>query len=181
MQVVHSDSSESSRANQDGLVIDQIKIALKPNETNDDRQKIHPKLERNPKEPFAGVNFNFDNIFNSKGKIIRTRESNIFNSNTPVKQVLQLNQGEYIHITQSDKKNYLFNGALIIRFIKVPDLNGFAEFNDLELITNLSDINAGVFKVKNILDIKINIENLGKDQNILSIDLDTIDPTIKPK
>ena len=49
------------------------------------------------------------------------------------------------------------------------------------LVKNLSDINTDVFQVKNILDIEIIINKLQENENILSIDLDTIDPTIRPK
>jgi len=49
------------------------------------------------------------------------------------------------------------------------------------LVKNLSDINTDVFQVKKILDIEIIINKLQENENILSIDLDTIDPTIRPK
>ena len=80
-----------------------------------------------------------------------------------------------------DKKRKLFNGALIVQFDNNLDFKNFAESNDLTLMKNLSDINTGVFKIKNILDVEIIINQLKEIENILRIDLDTIDPTIKPK
>lgn len=138
----------------------------------------------NPKNPLIGINFDVSKIIQlSEDKIINTNlnELNKKASNQNQLQSIKLLSGQYIEIIGIDKKRKLFNGALIVQFNSNLDFYNFAESNDLILIKNLSDINTGVFQVKNILDVEVIIRNLQENENILSIDLDTIDPTIKPK
>ena len=94
---------------------------------------------------------------------------------------LELETNQFIEIIGVDKRPKLFNGSLLIKFNNMPNLEAYAESNNLLLIKNLSDINVGVFKLKNILDIQIKLDNLQNDNNIVTIDLDTIDPFLKPK
>ena len=138
----------------------------------------------NPKNPLKGINFDVSKIIVlSDNKIINTNfnELNKQKSNKNQLNNIKLLSNQYIEIIGLDKKRKLFNGALIVKFDNNLDLYDYAKSNDLTLIRNLSDINTGVFQVKNILDIEIIINNLQEDENILSINLDTIDPTIRPK
>jgi hypothetical protein len=148
---------------------------------------VKPKITNrslNQKNPLKGINIDVSKIILLSGdKIINTNFNEL---NKKVSKQNQLNgiellSGQYIEIIGLDKKRKLFNGALKVEFDNYLDFNSFAESNGLTLIKNLSDINTGVFKVKNILDVEIIINQLKENENILRIDLDTIDPTIKPK
>ena len=142
------------------------------------------KRSLNQKNPLKGINIDVSKIIVLPGdKIISTNFNEL---NKKVSKQNQLNgiellSGQYIEIIGLDKKRKLFNGALIVQFDNNLDFKNFAESNDLTLMKNLSDINTGVFKIKNILDVEIIINQLKEIENILRIDLDTIDPTIKPK
>lgn len=138
----------------------------------------------NPKNPLKGINFDVSKIILlSENKIINTNFNELNKQKSTKNQLnsIKLLSDQYIEIIGLDKKRKLFNGALIVKFDNNLDLYDYAKSNDLTLIRNLSDINTGVFQVKNILDIEIIINNLQEDENILSINLDTIDPTIRPK
>lgn len=142
------------------------------------------KRSLNQKNPLKGINIDVSKIIVLPGdKIISTNfnELNKKASNQNQLNGIKLLPGQYIEIIGLDKKRKLFNGALIVQFDNNLDFKNFAESNDLTLMKNLSDINTGVFKVKNILDVEIIINQLKEIENILRIDLDTIDPTIKPK
>ncbi|WP_287421202.1 hypothetical protein, partial [Reinekea sp.] len=73
----------------------------------------------------------------------------------------------------------LFDGTIIIKFNEMPELTSFAATNNLLFVTDLSKISRGVFKVSNLYELEDKIRDLKSDKNILSIDLDTIDPSIK--
>jgi len=138
----------------------------------------------NQKNPLKGINFDVSKIILlSENKIINTNFNELNKQKSTKNQLnsIKLLSDQYIEIIGLDKKRKLFNGALIVKFDNNLDLYDYAKSNDLTLIRNLSDINTGVFQVKNILDIEIIINNLQEDENILSINLDTIDPTIRPK
>ena len=137
----------------------------------------------NQKNPLKDINIDVSKIILlSEDKIINTnfnelnKEANQNQSND-----IKLLPGQYIEIIGLDKKRKLFNGALVVKFSNNLDFKNFAVSNDLTLIKNLTDINTGVFQVKNFLDIEIIINQLKENENILRIDLDTIDPSIKPK
>lgn len=136
------------------------------------------------KNPLKGINFDVSKIILlSENKIINTNFNELNKQKSKKNQLnnIKLLSNQYIEIIGLDKKRKLFNGALIVKFDNNLDFYDYAKSNDLTLIKNLSDINTGVFQVKNILDIEIIINKLQEDENILSIDLDTIDPTIRPK
>lgn len=142
------------------------------------------KRSLNQKNPLKDIDIDVSKIIVLSGdKIISTNfnELNKKASNQNQLNGIKLLPGQYIEIIGLDKKRKLFNGALIVQFDNNLDFKNFAESNDLTLMKNLSDINTGVFKVKNILDVEIIINQLKEIENILRIDLDTIDPTIKPK
>ena len=92
-----------------------------------------------------------------------------------------LKDNEYVQVKGIDNRTKLFNGSIIIKFILVPDLNYFALSNGILFVSDLSDINRGVFKISNLYQVEEKINQLKLDYNILSIALDTIDPTIKSR
>ena len=92
-----------------------------------------------------------------------------------------LSTDEYIQIRGVDNRKLLADGSILIQFKVFPNLENYALSNDIELVSNLSDINIGVFKIKNILELKLKIDLLRSDNNIINIDLNTIDPTLKAK
>ena len=121
------------------------------------------------KDPLKGIIFDFTKKVDSKNNILKTE--NIL--------LATLNRGEFIQIKGLDSRTLLFDGSLIIQFKTFPDLNNFANTNNIELITNLSDINSGIFKISNIQELELTINKIKLDQNIYSINLSTIDPSIQ--
>ena len=97
------------------------------------------------------------------------------------KKQLFLNDNEYIKVKGIDKREKLFDGSIIVEFQSLPNFDTFALENNLVFISDLSDINRGVFKVRNIYNVKDKISDLGSSSNILSIDLDLIDQSITNK
>ena len=91
------------------------------------------------------------------------------------KKQLFLDDNEFIKVTGVDNNKKLFDGSIIIEFNVLPNFDGFALENGLVFISDLSDINRGVFKIKNLYDLQDKINILEKSSNILSIDLDLID------
>jgi hypothetical protein len=94
---------------------------------------------------------------------------------------LLLKDNEFIKVKGVDKREKLFNGSIIVEFKTLPNFDIFALENNLVFISDLSDINRGVFKIGNIYNIKDKISELGASSNILSIDLDLIDRSITNK
>ena len=87
---------------------------------------------------------------------------------------------EYIQIKGVDNRLLLFNGHFLIKFKKLPNLNDYADKHQITFVTSLSDINVAVFKSEDILEIKSKIDRISKDGNILSIELDIVDPFLQP-
>ena len=90
-----------------------------------------------------------------------------------------LKPGEYVRVQDLDKKILLFDGTIQIKFASVPNFYDFADIHNLEFNTGLSEINRGIFKVKNVIDIEKKFNELKRDKNIIFIKLDTIDLTLK--
>ena len=122
------------------------------------------------KDPLKGVTFNFNKRVNKINKELASE--NIANE-------LILQPGEYIQIKGIDNRLLLFDGSFLIKFNTFPNLQNFAISNELELVNNLSDMSVGVFKVKNISELQLKINSLKDNENIISITLNTIDPSLK--
>ena len=135
--------------------------------------KVQPiESIENSINPLKGVTFNFDKRVNKFNKDLKNQ--NLTNE-------LTLQPGEYIRIKGIDNRLLLFDGSLLIKFDTFPDLQNFALSNELELVSNLSDISVGVFKVKNISELQSKVDFIKEDDNVLSITLNTIDPSLKPE
>ena len=123
-------------------------------------------------DPLKGVSFNLDKRVNKLNKKL---------TNQNVNNELILQPGEYIQIKGIDNRILLFDGSILIKFNTFPNLQNFAVSNELELVSNLSDISVGVFKVKNISELQSKVELIREDDNVLSIALNTIDPALQPE
>ena len=106
--------------------------------------------------------------------IAMDRELNIKND-----RVLSLGKEEYIQITEKDGSNKLFQGDFLIKFNNLPDFELFAFNNNIIFVSDLSDIQRGVFKTDNLFNLEEVLTNLLKDPNIINIELNTIDPDIR--
>ena len=135
--------------------------------------KVQPiESIENSINPLKGVSINLDKRVNKFNKELANRNSN---------NELILKPGEYIRIKGIDNRLLLFDGSLLIKFDTFPDLQNFALSNELELVSNLSDISVGVFKVKNISELQSKVDFIKENDNVLSITLNTIDPSLKPE
>ena len=123
-------------------------------------------------DPLKGVSFNLDKRVNKLNK-------ELANKNLANKLILQ--PGEYIQIKGIDNRLLLFDGSFFIKFNEFPNLQNFAISNELEFVSNLSDISVGVFKVKNISELQLKIDSIKDDDNVISIQLNTIDPNLQPE
>ena len=127
------------------------------------------------------LEINFDDIkaFNIlNNTLIETEKSNIRQPNQQNigdEEQLFLNDNEYIKVKGTDNREKLFNGSIIVEFKTVPNFETYALENNLVFISDLSAINRGVFKIRNIYNVKNKISDLEASSNILSIDLDLID------
>ncbi|MEL1226243.1 MAG: hypothetical protein VW963_05810 [Candidatus Neomarinimicrobiota bacterium] len=130
------------------------------------------KIALDEKNPLKNKTILLDKIFNKSNKEILR---GVPNNN------LVLNNGEYIRIKNVDKRTLLFDGAIRIQFKNIPNLESFINLHELQIIEDLSDIKIVVFKVKNILELESIINEIKNDENINSIELNTLDPFIEPQ
>ena len=155
------------------------------NKTTIEHFVVNPLVEKEvlKKEPLFGVQLDFTKKYNIDNEIIyrsdmKQEESNISDQNSAD---LILRSGEYIQIKDSRNKPFLFDGSFIIEFTEMPDFENFAVMNNITFVTSLSDISMGVFKPKNLSELDSKIQNFKFDENIISVTLDLIDPSIKPE
>ena len=156
-------------------------IALASNE-NDIKALHSSLLQKNVMNPLSEVKISFDKKVNFKNELIELNDTrNISNelSNLPGDNILTLNKGEFVQIQGSDKINKLFNGSIIIKFKSVPNFTDYALSKEIEFISDLSNIKRGVFKINNLYDLQIKIDEIKLDENVLEIELDVIDPRLK--
>ena len=133
--------------------------------------------------PLENITFSYEKRLTlENGSVMATLDVKSERTNTAQKQQargLYLGANEFIEIKGVDNRQKLFNGSLIVKFTEVPDLLQFAENRGLIFVADLSDISRGVFRVSNLYELKQRISELELDQNIISIELDTIDPTVR--
>lgn len=180
----NSDDSKQKRLRLDALIEAPEVIVIESYDIQINSQMTNSLKDRNLKEPFVGVTLDFSKIFNKDKVLVGSTEFSNFNSSSSAnssKQVFILNPGEYIQITQPDRRNFLFDGSFIVRFQNMPNLEDFARKNDIDFLKDFSDIRAGLFKVDNLLDLQIKLDSIKGDSNIISITLNTLDINIKPK
>lgn len=155
------------------------KIDVNPSLTTTEYFKTN---QTNIKNPLKEISITYDKIFQLKrpqdqeSLTVTSRTSNLINKN-----ILTLKENEFLEIKTSDKRLKLFNGSIIIKFDQIPDLNLFALNNDVELVSDLSDLKRGIFKIKNILELESKINSFNENENIIGIELDTLDPLLKAR
>ena len=123
-------------------------------------------------DPLKGVTYNFEKRVNKFNKDLKNQ--NLTNE-------LTLQPGEYIQIRGIDNRLLLFDGSILIKFNAFPDLENFATSNELDFVSNLSDISVGVFKINNLSELQFKLDAIKEDDNVLSINLNTIDPSLRPQ
>jgi len=116
------------------------------------------------KDPLAFYSIDFSKVFNKNVKVIELSDS-------VIDRKLSLDEGEYFKVTGLDNNEYLFDGSFLIQFKKIPDLNSYASENDLVFLSDLSDINVGIFKNQNIFSLQETLTKLKEDDNIEALQL----------
>jgi|TARA_B110001450_G_C17584099_1_gene466203 hypothetical protein len=132
--------------------------------------------------PLDGITVSYNKIVkyqdNLKTKIQIEDFQRSPSSPTKRGRTLFLKPNQFIEIMGVDSREKLFDGSIIIEFAQLPDLERFADTNEVLFVSDLSDINRGVFKVLDLYELEEKLSKLKLDSNILSIELDTIDPSI---
>jgi hypothetical protein len=134
-------------------------------------------------DPLEGVDISFKKIFSYQNNVpmeiggrSEVRSENLSQGNH---KKLSLGPNEFVEVIGIDKSRKLFNGSIIVKFKQVPDLYWFASQNNLQFVSDLSDINRGVFKIGNIYDSEEIIRNLQNKVEVQSVELDVIDPSVE--
>ena len=129
-------------------------------------ESIVLRKDKNNEQPDMEVIGNF--VYKLKG------ENSLYSNDT-------FDQGNrFIVVKGIDQRIKFFNGGLLIKFFKMPDLEKFAIDNNLVFSKNLSSINRGLFRLNNMNDMDFILESLRNDSNVVSIELDLLDPSIGP-
>ena len=89
---------------------------------------------------------------------------------------------EKLYVVEDFDRSIKFtDGKLIIKFLESQNLEEFANNNSLELTSDFSAINTGVFKVQDFSQIEKTILNLQAQKNIKEIELNTLNPQIQKR
>lgn len=162
---------------------DEINISSKKLISVNTENKIFDK-NLSTKDPLKDVLIDFNKIVyrSNNTNFEKNIEKVSFNSSkVELRNELILNKNEYFLIQTKDNQKLIYDGSLLIKFIDIPNFQDYAAMNDLIFIKDLSNINTAIFKVYNFLDLKIIIDNLKLDSDVKSIELNTINPNLKPK
>jgi hypothetical protein len=134
-------------------------------------------------DPLKDIDISYNKIFSYQGNLpIEVQNKAEINVDSLAKgkhKTLYLGPNEFVEIKGMDKRSKLFNGAIIVEFNQVPDLYWFASQNNLQFVSDLSDIKRGVYKIENIYDLEKIIRNLESKIDVKSVELDMVDPSIK--
>lgn len=103
-------------------------------------------------------------------------ESENFASGDDISQTDQ----RYIVVKEIDQRIKFFNGSLLIKFNQIPNFEDFALENNVIFTKNLSAIKRGVFKLRDLKDIELVWNAIQSNPNVLSIELDLLDPSVQP-
>ena len=91
-------------------------------------------------------------------------------------------KAEKLYVVEDFDRSIKFtDGKLIIKFSESQNLEEFAKNNSLELTSDFSAINTGVFKVQDFFQIEKIILNLQAQKNIKEIELNTLNPEIQKR
>ena len=133
----------------------------------------------NRKNPLFGVTLDLTKTFDKNNKELISNLSTEYQGdleNNPKNDYI-LESGQFIQIKKHNKE-LLFDGSFFIYFKQTPNLSDFAIANGITFVTDLSDINVGLFKVNNLNDLQKIFDELKNDNNILSMELSVIDPAL---
>lgn len=133
----------------------------------------------NRKNPLFGVTLDLTKTFDKNNKELISNLSTEYQGdleNNPKNEYI-LESGQFIQIKKHNKE-LLFDGSFFIYFKQTPNLSDFAIANGITFVTDLSDINVGLFKVNNLNDLQKRFDELKNDNNILSMELSVIDPAL---
>lgn len=133
----------------------------------------------NRKNPLFGVTLDLTKTFDKNNKELISNLSTEYKGdleNNPKNDYI-LESGQFIQIKKHNKE-LLFDGSFFIYFKQTPNLSDFAIANGITFVTDLSDINVGLFKVNNLNDLQKRFDELKNDNNILSMELSVIDPAL---
>ena len=152
-----------------------------------DEKQITNSRSIDTKNPLQGVVLDFSKVVNRSSELVLTEytldsfdlDSSELNQNDNYE--LYLKPDEYIQIIDKGSIELLSNGSFFVKFLEIPNLKDFATLHQLAFVRDLSDINIGVFKVQNMYELESKLEALKEDANIISLDLDTIDPSLTTK
>tara|TARA_B100000614_G_C14512223_1_gene479049 strand:+ start:745 stop:1296 length:552 start_codon:yes stop_codon:yes gene_type:complete len=136
------------------------------------------------KSPLKSVVLDFSTIVSKSNEVVNSLDTLASNydglDKSDVRELL-LQPGEYIRIKDKGSVILLSDGSFFVKFKEMPFFEDFALLNDVIFITDLSDINMGVFKVENMYELESKLEMLKEDDNILMLELNTINPSVVPK
>ena len=127
------------------------------------------------------MTLDFSKIFNKDKVLVGSTEFSNFNSSSSKihpNRFFILNPGEYIQITQPDRRNLV---CLMVRLLLDFKICQILKILPIDFLKDFSDIRAGLFKVDNLLDLQIKLDSIKGDSNIISITLNTLDINIKPQ
>ena len=146
-----------------------IEHALKISDTQNDKFEDKQSYSKN----LLDIEISYDEIYIRINK--KSFEIKSFNNQAgPNTKTLILQEDEFVNINGAGKKERLFNGSIIIKFIQNPNLNDFAINNDISFVGDMSELNRGVFKINNLYEFKDKIKILQQNNNIVSIELNEL-------
>ena len=141
------------------------------------------RVDISPVDALAGVDISYNKIFYYQNNVsTEIQNKSVIQSDSLLENKdknLSLGPNEFVEMTGIDQRRKLFNGAIIVEFEQVPDLNWFASQNNVSFISDLSDIKRGVFRIDNLHDVEGIIRSLESNSNVRSVELDTVDPAIE--
>lgn len=152
--------------------------------TENDIKILQGKLlvQKSALNPLSGVDIFLDKKVNFKNELLdlnNTDNSANKLSGSSSDRTFTLNKGEFIQIQGTDKITMLFDGSIIIKFNSVPNLSDYAFSKEIEFISDLSNIKRGIFKINNLYDLQMKINEIALDKNVVDIELNLFDSRLK--
>ena len=158
--------------------LEEIEVNFLPSEDSEKNS-----ADKSAVDPLKGLVISYNKIFYYQNNVsTEIQNKSVIQSDSLLENKdknLSLGPNEFVEMTGIDQRRKLFNGAIIVEFEQVPDLNWFASQNNVRFISDLSDIKRGVFKIDNLYDVEGIIRSLESNSNVRSVEFDTVDPAIE--
>lgn len=151
-------SDDINVKNNSDMINEKLVFRIANNEKN---KNLRGAYNKNPLGLYA---IDFTRVYSRDANVIERLES--FDSGGRV-----LSDGEFFKVTGLDNNEYLFDGSFLIQFKSLPNFQSYASENNLVFLTDLSDIDVGIFKPQSILNLETVIDKIKQDQNVISIEL----------